>query len=401
MSTRKTAVVCGTLLALTLSACGGGASQAESLEDMEPISLTLSTMAPEPSSAGRAATEFARAVEDATDGKITFDIYYAGALLSGEDSLQGVADGVADVAIVNTQYTPQELPLSDWLFDMGSLYEKPFPRGLLGGGAATHELFATNELLTAEFEANNQRVLTALTTGSEYNVICTEPVSSPSDMQGNRTRVGGETWAREVEAIGGVPVTLPAGEVYEALQRGVIDCAMFDPTSFINFGLWEVAKHYVPVPGSGLPGYTVTINLDTWQDLPEEAQEAINQGAATYWENHVGNLLGQMSEFGRDAATEHGVEVHDVPELTSMLEDHQAEVLSAMLENAPPEVGDPAAFVDEFTSSVQAWGDRVSETIDVASDAPGHESLEHLGDSADVDLEPFFQDATDRLFTNQ
>jgi TRAP-type C4-dicarboxylate transport system substrate-binding protein len=391
----------GSLL-LALTGCAGGgqsATGAVSLEEMDPVTLSLSTLAAEPSSAGQAVKAFADRVAEETEGKISFEIYYSSALMTGEESLAGVASGLADAATIVTSYTPQELPVSNWVLDLGSLPSESAPHGLLGGSAATHEMFMTSDALQEEFAENNQKVLAAVTTGAQYDLICTEPVDSMADMAGLRTRVGGGAWVGEVEAVGGVPVPLPAGETYEGLQRGIIDCALLEPASYINFGLWEVAKHYVPVNMSGLPGYALTLNMDTWNELPEEGQKIVSSAAHAYWETHVSLLNSQFADFGREAEQKHGIEVHDSAELNEVLAAHQDKAISELVSNAPASLADPQGFVDDYQGSIDKWTETVTETVGL-EEAPREADtiLSRYVEAGDTDLAPFFDFAASELF---
>ena len=101
------------------------------------------------------------------------------------------------------------------------------------------------------------------------------------DLTGLRIRVT-PIYRDIVQALGGTPVTTPPGEVYTALERGVVDGYGWPITGIFDLG-WEKATKYRLQP----PFYTVEgsvlVNLDTWKSLNEQ-QRKVLQDAATWLE---------------------------------------------------------------------------------------------------------------------
>ena len=93
--------------------------------------------------------------------------------------------------------------------------------------------------------------------------------------------MGGEVMGRL-----GVPQALPGGEIYAALERGVIDAAEWvGPYDDEKLGLFKIAKHYYyPAFWEGGTGLCVMINAAAWDKLPKVYQEAVESAAA---EAHV------------------------------------------------------------------------------------------------------------------
>lgn len=102
------------------------------------------------------------------------------------------------------------------------------------------------------------------------------------DLTGLRIRVT-PIYRDIVQALGGTPVTTPPGEVYTALERGVVDGYGWPITGIFDLG-WEKATKYRLQP----PFYTVEgsvlVNLDTWNGLNDQ-QRKVLQDAAAWLEN--------------------------------------------------------------------------------------------------------------------
>ena len=127
--------------------------------------------------------------------------------------------------------------------------------------------------------------------GSESGLRSTVPMTNLSDLQSAKIRLGGVMAGKAAQKLGINITSVPAAELYESLQRGVVDAGEFSgPWADDSLKLTEVAKYWI-LPGwyqsSGLND--VIINIDAWNALPAEYQEAIEM-AAQYT---LGQRLGQ------------------------------------------------------------------------------------------------------------
>ena len=174
---------------------------------------------------------------------------------------------------------------------------------------------------------------------------------------------GGGVWNAEVEALGMVPVSVPAPETYEALQRGVIDCVTAAPSTMVSFDWWDVAKHYIPVSMTAFNASAQVINLDGWNSLPPDAQAVITEAAHTWWTGINTGTLASYAGFAVDGPSKHGVVVHDPAPLDAVLKQHQAEELAALSEAAP--VADPQGLIDTYQSLLDEWMTTATETLGV------------------------------------
>ncbi|MEM8579614.1 MAG: TRAP transporter substrate-binding protein DctP [Pseudomonadota bacterium] len=81
-----------------------------------------------------------------------------------------------------------------------------------------------------------------------------------------------------IEKLGGSPVPLAGGEIYSSLQNGVIDGAPWGAAGIVDFKLYEVASHVLQ-PDFGSLSNWMFMNLDKWNGLDAETQEAITKAA--------------------------------------------------------------------------------------------------------------------------
>ena len=116
---------------------------------------------------------------------------------------------------------------------------------------------------------------------AESGIRSSKPVSTVEDMQTMKVRLGGVLAGRVAEKLGITPVTVAGGELYESLQRGVIDAAEYStPYADYTFHLEEVTDYWVApawYQSAGCNG--VMINLDAWNELPDNYKEIIEMAS--------------------------------------------------------------------------------------------------------------------------
>jgi TRAP-type C4-dicarboxylate transport system substrate-binding protein len=81
-----------------------------------------------------------------------------------------------------------------------------------------------------------------------------------------------------VQALGGSPTPIAWGELYSALQQGVVDGAENNPPSFHLSRHYEVCRHYSLDEHTGVPD-VLLISTKLWQDLPHEFRVLIQEAA--------------------------------------------------------------------------------------------------------------------------
>ncbi len=119
----------------------------------------------------------------------------------------------------------------------------------------------------------NSKLLTMWPYGPQV-IYCSTPIKSLDDLKGQKIRVHSQSLGALAQHFGATPVTLQFAEVYPALQRGVVNCAVTSPASG-NTGKWpEVTSYIVPLSlGGGIHGHFV--NLDYWKKFTPEQQAKI------------------------------------------------------------------------------------------------------------------------------
>jgi TRAP-type mannitol/chloroaromatic compound transport system substrate-binding protein len=115
----------------------------------------------------------------------------------------------------------------------------------------------------------------------ESGIRSNKPIKNLEDFKGLKIRMGNHIPGRVIQAFGAQPVTMASGEIYEAIQRGVIDgCEMNIPLADFHAKLQEVAKYWL-TPGwhqtASLDG--ILVNKDKWNSLPPDLQAIVKYAA--------------------------------------------------------------------------------------------------------------------------
>jgi TRAP-type mannitol/chloroaromatic compound transport system substrate-binding protein len=222
-----------------------------------------------------AAEVFSKKVSDMTGGKFQISVHAGGELMPAF----GVVDGVQAATVEMAHTAPYYFFGKDPTFALGCA----IPFGL-NSRQMSAWMFEGNGLkLMREFYAKYNIVnFPGGNTGAQMGGFFRKEIKSLADMKGVKFRIGG-FGGKIIERIGGVPQNIPAGEIYQALEKGTIDAAEWvGPYDDEKLGLNKVASNYA-YPGwwEGGPQLDFFINDKAWNGLSPE-YKAIVEAAAGY-----------------------------------------------------------------------------------------------------------------------
>ncbi|MCC2097195.1 MAG: TRAP transporter substrate-binding protein DctP [Hyphomicrobiales bacterium] len=106
-----------------------------------------------------------------------------------------------------------------------------------------------------------------------YQMILRKPIGPSGDIKGLKIR-GTVTYHPLIRTLGGAPVVIPGGQVYSALEKGVVDGACWPTVGPLDLKWYEVAKHYVR-PAFGVSTLLVMMNLNKFKALPKDEQSML------------------------------------------------------------------------------------------------------------------------------
>ncbi len=134
------------------------------------------------------------------------------------------------------------------------------------------------------------------------------PVHKPEDLEGLKIRVmKSKTAVQMVQSLGGSATPIPWGELYTALQQGVVDAAENNPPSFYLSRHYEVCKYYSLDEHTAIPDILL-ISTKVWNNLSGQEQqwlqEAVNESV-----NYQRKLWQESSDHALEMVQKAGVKV--------------------------------------------------------------------------------------------
>ncbi len=210
---------------------------------------------------------WASEIQKQTKGRVEFEFFWSQSLVKGKNIIKAVGSGLADAGFLMGVYSPAEFPV--W-----NAANAPFNGDDRWVGMRTwQELHNTSDLLRAEAEKKNVKVVAAFTPGP-MNILSKSPILSIEDLKGKKIRSTGG-WSTLLKNLGATPVRLGIGETYQALDKGAVDGTINYTEVIYNYKHYEVADHVVEIK-MGMPlGLAHGINLKLFNSMPEDIQTVI------------------------------------------------------------------------------------------------------------------------------
>ncbi len=220
------------------------------------------------------AREFADYMREETDGKFNIEVFPYGTLGENRDINELAQLGVVEFVFSDYGWISSFVPAANVL---ALHYIWPYENlpEVLDWVIRNGESF---QMLRAKFVENDLIPFGIFFEGWQW-LTSKRPINQLSDLQGLKTRVmGSEMLTRDYRAYGIVPTPMAYGEIYSALQTGLIDAQSQPMFANFSMGFYEVADHFVQLwaePFLGIPA----VNKAFFESLPQEYQDLMTN----YW----------------------------------------------------------------------------------------------------------------------
>ena len=235
------------------------------------VTLVMAEVNPLTTIVGQTDAFFAEKVEELTGGSVKIDLQAAGVLGSENDVLDAIANGDDSIDISRIS----AFALTTYGCKKASLLSIPYT----WTGRDHFWAFADSEL-AAEFLAEPQEIglpLRGIFYGEEgfRHFFTREPVAGIKDLAGLKLRVSNDpVMVGMVNGLGASATPIAFGELYSALQTGVVDGAEQPIANYKANAFPEVANNLI-LDGHTLGAIQVVITDTAWEKLTEEQQAAI------------------------------------------------------------------------------------------------------------------------------
>jgi len=292
----------------------------------------------------------AERIEKLSGGTLDIEVFEPGALVPGTEFFDAVSQGAIDMAYGTPGYGAGLEPA------LNAFTSVPF------GPDAT-------ELLTWMRYGGGYEIFDKILAGINMKgFVCTlnppetagwfrKEINTVEDLNGMKLRYFG-LGGKVLSKLGASVQLIPGGEVYAALERGVVDGAEFsNPSADENMGFYQVAKiAYFPGWHQQTSINAVYVNLDTWKKMSEQQQLAIETAcgdatvkALTEGSAAQGPALIRMKEAGTEFKTW-------PPEVLDALH-KQWEVVAAEEGATNPVFKETLDSLNAFREQYKLWGE--------------------------------------------
>jgi len=206
-----------------------------------------------------------------SDGKLTIDIYPSSQLGSEREMIEllqlGAIDMTKTASSVLENFSPKVKVLSMPYLFLNDAHEEKVLNGPIG-----------EELLQSGTDYFI-RGLTYYDAGSRSFYTIDRKVEKPSDLRGLKIRVtNSQTAIALMNAFGAAATPISFGELYTALQQGVVDGAENNPPSFYLTRHYEVCEYYTLNEHTQIPDILM-ISEHTWQSLSDQEKQWVKKAA--------------------------------------------------------------------------------------------------------------------------
>lgn len=325
------AILLSLVLVLGLVACGGSASSApaataapaaeaapaETTTESAPAETTEAAPAAEPeltikfASAGPASMDnpmnaaelyFEQILEERSNGRIEVEMYMAGALGNVRTVMEGIQLGTIEMGEVENGVMATFVP-SAAIWDLPFMFDSYEHAYAVMDG----EL---GDTLRQDFFDLGIRHLGYNNGGFRHFFSNKRPADNAENIKGLKIRVmETKIMMDTINNFGASAVPIAFGELYTALQQGVVDGQDMPVDMFISQSYYEVQQYMVPSGHFFMPRQYL-INEDFYQSLSEEFQQLISECAmdACLYQRQ---LMEEYDAMGREMMLEHGMEIVD------------------------------------------------------------------------------------------
>ncbi|MDD7910775.1 MULTISPECIES: TRAP transporter substrate-binding protein [Pseudovibrio] len=256
-------------------------------------------------------------VEEKTDGALKMRIFPNAQLGTQRESVELVQNGLLDMARSNAAEMEAFEPTYG-VMNLPYIFEsEPHYFDVLMSDVADEIFMASKDkgFIGLAFMVDGSR-----------SFYANKEIRTPADLKGMKIRVQPSPSAIQmVELLGGAPTPIAFGELYSALQQGVVDGAENNPQALVDVRHGEVAKVYSQDEHTMIPG-VLMISSQVWDTLPEDQQAALQEAGKEMMAYHRDIYNEQTKKMAQIAQDELGVkfiEVEKGPFIEAVLPMHE------------------------------------------------------------------------------
>ena len=243
----------------------------------EQIVIRFSHVVAENTPKGLAAQQFAEIMNEKSAGRVRVEVFPNGALFSDSEEFTALLSN--DIQMIAPSFSKMTDIAPEWeLFDLPFLFDHL---------KDVEEAFTGNigQQLLAMLDDRGVKGLSLWSNGFKQMTSYQKPLVEPNDFANQRFRImPSRIIDKQFTLLNANPVIIPFNDVYYSLETFEVD-GQENTISNIYSRRWYELQRYMTISNHGFLGYTVVMNEDFWNGLPDDIQTQLNEAMAetTKW----------------------------------------------------------------------------------------------------------------------
>ncbi|MGN1369125.1 MAG: C4-dicarboxylate TRAP transporter substrate-binding protein [Aristaeellaceae bacterium] len=213
-----------------------------------------------------------------TDYEIEWIKSYGGSVITLQNELQGVQDGLVDVGCTILVFEASRLPLQTMVYCMPFSCSDP---NIVA--KVVRQIYAEYPEFTTDYETKYNQKFIGVGVSDPYGLYSTKQIKSLDDVNGMKIGAAGIN-LQWIEGSGAVGLQTSLNDTYQNLQTNVCQATIQPTHSCVNLKVYEVAPYYLDANFNCVPFNAITVNKDTWDSLPAEVQQILAEVGDSYLE---------------------------------------------------------------------------------------------------------------------
>jgi C4-dicarboxylate-binding protein DctP len=330
----RTFAIAASIAVLALGLTGPASAQS-------PIIIKFSHVVATDTPKGKASEKFKELAEKYTGGKVKVEIYPNSTLYKDKEELEALQLGsVQMLAPSNSKFGPlgiREFEVFDLPYILPDLKTlRKVTEGPLG--ARLLKLLEPKGITGLAYWDNGFKEMSA-----------NKKLVTPADYQGVKFRIqSSRVLQAQFKALGSLPQVMAFGEVYQALQTGVVDGQENTWSNIYTQKMHEVQK-YITETNHGYIGYVVIVNKKFWEDLPADIRDQLTKAMkeATDFNNTQSQKENEdaLAEIRKSGKSE-------IIKLTPEQDEAMRKAMESVYKDAAGRIGQP--LIDEFQKEAKS-----------------------------------------------
>ena len=263
----------------------------------DKVQMRLGHGLPEDHAVHKAVVRFAELVKERSNGEVEIKIFANGVLGGEREMLEQVQNGVLE--ITKASASPLETFSTDYkVFNLPFVFRD-----------RDHYFKVLTSPVGESILASSKKkgfIGLAYYDSGARSFYAKKAINTPDDLKGMKIRVQqSPTTIKMIQALGATPTPMAWGEVYSALQTGVVDGAENNVTALTNGRHGEICKFFSETEHQMVPDVLVISSM-RWDSLSKAQQDIIKKAAVDSYE-YQKSLWGAFEKVEREKAMAMGV----------------------------------------------------------------------------------------------